>query len=133
MAYDQIFDPLRRRVLQGAIAVGAASLYPALSLAQSSLYGLPRHALVIGNSRYPNSPLENPINDAKAIYGKGGIVTDLIGNWIKFNDGRTLTGAQYFIPDYSLGKRWTSRHRSVSAKGTVLQDINLQLMSFSQS
>ena len=71
MAYDQMFDPLRRRLLQGA---AAASLYPALSpalsFAQSSLYGLPRHALVIGNSRYQNSPLENPANDAKAIAGE---------------------------------------------------------------
>lgn len=70
MAYDPMFDPLRRRLLQGAAAVGAMSLCPALSFAQSSLYGLPRHALVIGNSRYPNSPLDNPANDAKAIAGE---------------------------------------------------------------
>lgn len=69
-AYDPMFDPLRRRVLQGAAAVGAASLLPSLSFAQSTLHGLPRHALVIGNSRYLNSPLDNPANDAKAIAGE---------------------------------------------------------------
>lgn len=199
-----------------------SSLYPLFAYARSPLLGLPHHALVIGNSRYPDSQLDNPTTDARAIagelkasgfdvnllldtgrdtllnaleayarklaqlrldqllanagerkidiasrgqnpfskgtlridtrvkigdrytyreanadnneeirkctvavsqitetdviYGKGGLVTALIGNWIKIND-RTLTGAQYFIPDYSLGKRWTSRHRSTSAKG----------------
>ncbi len=63
------------------------------------------------------------ITETEVIYGKGGFVTDLIGNWIKFNDGRTLTGAQYFIPDYSLGKRWTSRHRSTSTKGEPFDTV----------
>ena len=36
----------------------------------SALYRLPRLALVIGNSRYQNSPLDNPANDAKAIAGE---------------------------------------------------------------
>ena len=66
----QMFNPLRRRLLQSTAALGAASLFPALSWAQSSLHGLPRHALVIGNSRYSSSPLDNPVNDAKAIAGE---------------------------------------------------------------
>ncbi len=45
------------------------------------------------------------VTDTEVFYGKGGFVTDLIGNFIKFADGRVFTGAQYFIPDYSLGKR----------------------------
>ncbi|MEQ1776199.1 MAG: caspase family protein, partial [Burkholderiales bacterium] len=68
--YHGIFNPARRRVLQGASAVGAVSLFPAFSFAQSPLHGLPRHALVIGNSRYQSSPLDNPANDAKAIAGE---------------------------------------------------------------
>lgn len=63
-------DFLRRRMLGGAMVLGAAPLFPPLSFAQSSLSGLPRHALVIGNGRYPGSPLENPANDAKAIAGE---------------------------------------------------------------
>jgi hypothetical protein len=56
------------------------------------------------------------ISDTQVIYGNGTFVTDLIGNWIKLF-GRVITGAQYFVPDYSMGKRWTSRHRVVNANG----------------
>ncbi len=66
MRYGTI-NTARRRVLRGAAILGVAPLLPALSFAQSSLAGLPRHALVIGNSRYPHAPLDNPANDAKAI------------------------------------------------------------------
>jgi uncharacterized caspase-like protein len=65
--YDAIVNPSRRRLFQGAAAVGAVSLLPALAFSQSSLHGLPRNALVIGNGRYPYSPLDNPGNDARAI------------------------------------------------------------------
>lgn len=61
--------------------------------------------------------LVSDITDTEVIYGKGSFVTDLIGNWIKLSDGRVFTGAQYFVPDYSIGKRWTSRHRVTNAKG----------------
>lgn len=57
------------------------------------------------------------ITETEVIYGKGGFVTDLIGNWIKMSDGRVFSGAQYFVPEYSLGKRWRSRHRVSTAKG----------------
>ncbi len=69
-AYGMTFNPRRRRLLECAAAMGAASLFPAVSFAQSALQGLPRHALVIGNSRYQSSPLDNPANDAKAIAGE---------------------------------------------------------------
>ncbi|MEQ1774349.1 MAG: caspase family protein [Burkholderiales bacterium] len=57
------------------------------------------------------------VTDTEVFYGKGNLSTDLLGNWIKSPDGRQWTGAQYFIPDYSLGKRWASRHRYTSVKG----------------
>jgi len=54
----------------GALA-GAASLpllgVSAFTFAQSKLNGLPRIALVMGNTRYRDAPLKNPVNDAKAI------------------------------------------------------------------
>lgn len=37
---------------------------------QSTFNALPRVALIIGNTRYPDSPLKNPANDAKAIAGE---------------------------------------------------------------
>jgi uncharacterized caspase-like protein len=57
----------------GALA-GVASLpllgTSTLSFAQTKLNGLPRLALVIGNTRYRDAPLKNPVNDAKAIAGE---------------------------------------------------------------
>lgn len=67
--------------------------------------------------------LVSAITDTEVIYGKGTFVTDLIGNWIKLGDGKVFTGAQYFVPDYSMGKRWTSRHRVTSAKGNQYDTV----------
>jgi len=57
------------------------------------------------------------VTDTEVIIGKGNMVTDLLGNWIKMPDGRQWTGAQFFVPDYYLGKRWSSRHRYVATSG----------------
>ena len=67
----------RRQLLQGALAGVAVGVLPASVKAQSksataaqaasSVLGAPRYALVIGNDRYRDSPLKNPVNDAKAI------------------------------------------------------------------
>ena len=67
-----IFKRARRRWLKqtGVLAASAAlPLWIPGSLAQSgsSLSVLPRVALVIGNSKYPEAPLKNPGNDAKGI------------------------------------------------------------------
>ena len=69
VAFRLPHSPMRRRMLQGALGVGALTFARGRALAQSDsvLYRLPRHALVIGNSSYANSPLKNPANDATAI------------------------------------------------------------------
>ena len=67
MSNTPSFDPLRRRVLQGGAAAGALTLLRTPVYAQSAA---PRMALVIGNARYPHSPLDNPVNDAEAIAGQ---------------------------------------------------------------
>ena len=71
-ALDPAHSLPRRRMLQGALAAGAFALLPSAVRGQSSQASptLPRIALVIGNSRYPDSPLGNPGNDAKAIAGE---------------------------------------------------------------
>jgi hypothetical protein len=51
------------------------------------------------------------------VYYKIGTITDLLGNWILLPNGRRWTDAQFFIAEYSLGKRWTSRHRYQNEKG----------------
>lgn len=56
-------------MLQGGVAAAALARVPVFAQSQSimPLYTLPRQALVIGNARYANSPLDNPVNDAKAL------------------------------------------------------------------
>ena len=68
----EYIDRTRRRWLirAGALASsGALPLWTAGVRAQSdaNLDALPRVALVIGNTRYPDSPLKNPVNDAKGM------------------------------------------------------------------
>jgi len=74
-------NPRRRQLLQGALAGAAVGVLPQGAGAQpgrspqatqatqaaGSVLGAPRYALVIGNDRYRDSPLKNPVNDAKAI------------------------------------------------------------------
>src|SRR4029450_13621172 len=63
------FSSGRRGVLRAMLAGGTLALTGRRAVAQSgaSLYGLPRQALIIGNSSYRDVPLQNPANDARAI------------------------------------------------------------------
>ena len=63
------YSSSRRAFIQSGILAAGGVLYPwAGAFAQSrSLLRSPKRALVIGNSRYKQSPLRNPSNDAKAI------------------------------------------------------------------
>jgi Caspase domain len=62
-------DCTRRRLLQASLAVGTVLALPRWSRAQASspLVGAPKVALVLGNGRYKDVPLRNPVNDAKAV------------------------------------------------------------------
>jgi len=61
-------DGTRRRFLAGTVAGAAATALPsALFAQQRNLADARRHALVIGNAAYRNSPLRNPANDATDI------------------------------------------------------------------
>ena len=61
----------RRRWLKQASALASSTALPlwipGTTHAQSTLNALPRVGLVIGNTRYAEVPLKNPVNDAKAI------------------------------------------------------------------
>ena len=46
-----------------------------------------------------------------------GLVTDLLGNYLKLPEGSRLTQAQFFIQEYSVGKKWTSRWRAIFGSG----------------
>jgi uncharacterized caspase-like protein len=69
----QHFNRIRRNVIRGGLAAGSlfVPLPYAWVWAQSEgtmkLLKAPKVALVLGNSRYRNSPLANPANDARAM------------------------------------------------------------------
>src|SRR5262245_25264824 len=60
----------RRQVIKAVIAGAGGTLWPSQGLfAQSgtALLRAPKQALVIGNSKYRDAPLKNPLNDARGI------------------------------------------------------------------
>lgn len=57
------------------------------------------------------------ITETQVIYNNGSLVTDLIGNPVKLADGTRYTDAQHQVAEYSLGKRWTARHRLTTPNG----------------
>ena len=64
----------RRRALQSGLAGAAAAAWPWTGLlaqnASTTLLRARKEALVIGNSKYRQSPLKNPVNDAKGVAGE---------------------------------------------------------------
>ena len=69
------FAGSRRRWMKQAGALASSAALPLWipgSSAQtpSAVSALPRAALIIGNTRYSEAPLRNPVNDAKAIAGE---------------------------------------------------------------
>ncbi len=56
------------------------------------------------------------ITDTEVIFDTGHI-TDLLGNVLRNGEGRRSTGSQIWGLSYSIGKRWTSRHKSTSQNG----------------
>jgi hypothetical protein len=59
------------------------------------------------------------ITDTQVIFNNGIVITDLIGNPVKLGDGTRYTDAQHYVAEYSLGKRWTARHRLVTSRGAT--------------
>jgi hypothetical protein len=59
------------------------------------------------------------ITDTQVIYNNGSLITDLIGNPVNPSDGTRYTDAQHHIAEYSLGKRWTARHRLTRGNGST--------------
>jgi len=60
------------------------------------------------------------ITDSEVIFNEGSFVTDLLGNPRRNQRGVEITGSQFFIPEYSLGKRWSARwQRMLPDRGGV--------------
>jgi hypothetical protein len=59
------------------------------------------------------------IAENRVVYNKGILITDLTGDPVKLADGTRYTDAQHRITEFSLGKRWTARHRLVKPNGSA--------------
>lgn len=57
------------------------------------------------------------ITDDTVIFGDGRLTTDLFGNIIRRPNGWVYTGAQFFIPEYAVGKKWITRYKIMQANG----------------
>lgn len=66
------------------------------------------------------------ITDTEVRFNNGAVVTDAFGNLIRQADGRRYSPAQFFIAEYSVGKKWTSRYRTFLPNGDW-SDIELEL------
>lgn len=56
------------------------------------------------------------ITDSEVIYDNG-VITDLLGNRKRTRDGRVFGPAQFQPPEFSVGKRWSTRFRITSPLG----------------
>jgi hypothetical protein len=57
------------------------------------------------------------VTEDQVIFNKGALVTDLLGNLLKRPDGASFSPSQFFISEYHLGKKWTTRYTINFAKG----------------
>ena len=50
------------------------------------------------------------VAENRVIYNDGALVTDLLGNLLLRPDGTSFGPSQFFVSEYSLGKKWTTRY-----------------------
>ena len=55
------------------------------------------------------------VTDQEVVYGRGQFATDLLGNLRRTGDGRRHIGYQALPNEYTIGKQWNTRFRTVSA------------------
>jgi hypothetical protein len=61
------------------------------------------------------------IADDQVIFNNGTIATDLLGNLIRSNREREVsTARQYYVTEYNVGKKWTTRYFGTGFKGEKL-------------
>ena len=73
------------------------------------------------------------ITDTEVIFNDGLLVTDLFGNSVKLPKGNRFTGAQFFIPEYSVGKKWATRFKVTAPTGaTGVTDYEFRVVAREQ-
>ena len=59
------------------------------------------------------------ITEDRVIFNNGALVTDLLGNLRKIPNGTLFGPSQYFIAEYSVGKKWTTRYDATFPNGKM--------------
>jgi len=73
------------------------------------------------------------ITEDRMIFGNGGLITDLLGNQIKVPNGSVFSGAQFFIAEYAIGKKWSTRFKVNHPNGSTSEnEIELKVVSREQ-
>jgi hypothetical protein len=60
------------------------------------------------------------VGETDITYNNGKFITDLLGNALVSARGTRDRGRQFFVPEYAVGKRWTTRFGGTSPDGTPL-------------
>ena len=69
------------------------------------------------------------ISDREVIYNEG-FATDFLGNTTRTRDGRRPTGSQIQPTEFEIGRRWTTRYRTIQADGRVFDnELHLHIVS----
>ncbi|MBI1965355.1 MAG: caspase family protein [Betaproteobacteria bacterium] len=56
------------------------------------------------------------VTDIEVIYNRGRRITDLLGNDVVGRNGAEFSPSQVFVPEYSIGKKWTTRFHVVRSE-----------------
>ena len=57
------------------------------------------------------------ITDSEVIFNNGNRITDFLGNIIQNAQGVRFSGSQFYVPEYSVGKRWPARFQRILPDG----------------
>lgn len=57
------------------------------------------------------------MTEGEVIFNKGGLITDFLGNVIQNRQGVRFSGTQFYVPEYSVGKRWSARYQRILPDG----------------
>ncbi len=57
------------------------------------------------------------VTEDRVIFNNGALVTDLLGNLRKVPNGTLFGPSQYFVAEYSVGKKWTTRYDATFPNG----------------
>lgn len=81
-------------------------------------------AALFGGKRERFTAEVTAITDAHVIFNNGQSIRDLLGNQVRFRDGREMTPRQDQPVEYVVGKKWSTRY-DISKNGKLLGRVDM--------